>query len=129
MRCEEWRMEISSWLDNELDDPAQALLHGHLSTCVECRRFFADVRRVSATLEPARNAFQEIGNGSDIPLIKRRISVPFAGIMLGMVVACLLTIMAGIVLARAEQPGGMTAGYRGMTADPQRSRLEWEIRP
>ena len=129
MKCEEWRMEISCWLDNELDDAAQGLLHGHLTTCAECRRFLADARRVGAALEPERIAFSEHGNGAGIPLIKRRISVPFAGIMLGMVVVCFLTIMAGIVLARAEQPGGLTEGVRSMITETNRSRLEWEKHP
>lgn len=98
MNCESWRMEISAWLDDELEDAAARELHVHLADCADCRGFLKDARHMSGILRKGGG----VEYGSQVPLLRRRLTIPFASVALGVLVACLFTFIAALALGRVD---------------------------
>ena len=107
MTCEHWRMEISMWLDNELDDEAQHAMYQHLASCPGCRAFLADARKLHAALmeEKASYGGQEVDQDeAHVSLFRLRIHAPFASVVLGVLLACLFSLFLGVSLAGINPP-------------------------
>ncbi len=50
MECQEVRQQLSAWLDQELDEAAEAALAAHLEGCEACRREWRGLQALDAAL-------------------------------------------------------------------------------
>jgi anti-sigma factor RsiW len=48
MTCEQWREDISAWIDGELSQYQTREVAQHVKTCSDCRRVFDEFRQISA---------------------------------------------------------------------------------
>ncbi len=105
MNCEKWHMEISGYIDNELNDEESQALFEHLASCPDCRAFLADARVIHRAFLEEKAAIEKT-DGTALadyqPLPRRRVNVSFASVALTTFLACLCSLMIGMFLARSQ---------------------------
>ncbi len=105
MSCENWRMEISAFIDSELSDEEQQALYQHLAACVDCRGFLRDTRIIHGALQVEDEDVEkidqvEIADGQ--PFYRRRLNVSFASVALMTFLACLCSFIIGVLLEQSR---------------------------
>lgn len=68
--CNDHEVNLSSWLDGQLDRPGQVETLDHLVRCAACREFYRDARALDGMLASVREPADTVSPG---PEVRRRI--------------------------------------------------------
>jgi len=118
MTCEEWRLQISSWEDGELDGKGEPALFGHLSSCEECRLFTRRVRAIRRMLAAGRWAQAHSVADAATPATEGRRAVRLGSTL--MLTAIIASIIAAVMFLATphgseafpdKDPSGNIHGY------------------
>lgn len=63
MNCEEFEIQISQMIDQELEDMETAALFGHMSLCRACREFHLSALQLRSMLQKSDHAVQPTASG------------------------------------------------------------------
>lgn len=106
MTCEEWRLQISSWEDGELEAIGEQALFAHLATCEECRLFSRRVRTVRRMLAAGRAPRPESLVGNEGPVAQERKAIGFGSMLiLAAFVASVVCVVILLTTPLNSEPG------------------------